>query len=134
MAITALAPTVTRPKRLVTEKPSRATLHLVPDVGRKRRIDHKYFVAFVSFVGVLGLLLLLVINTLLAQDAFKLQRMQLRVQTLSDQREALLREITRASSPEELAAHSQMLGMVASESPRFLTLTAPPINPPRTKG
>jgi len=134
MAVTSLAPSVTRTKQRVAEKPSRAALRLVPDLGSKKRVDHKYFVAFVSFVGVLGLLMLLVINTLLAQDAFKLHRLQLQVQTLSDQREAVVREITRASSPEQLAAQAQTLGMIASESPRFITLTPPPITPSRTKG
>ncbi|HEX7405511.1 MAG TPA: hypothetical protein VF307_06265 [Candidatus Nanopelagicaceae bacterium] len=134
MAITSLAPSVTRVKQLVAERPSRSTLRLVPTEVTKKQVDHKYFVAFVSFVGVLGLLMLLAINTLLAQDAFKLHKLQLQVQTLSDQREAVVREITLASSPEELAAHAQALGMVASQSPRFLTLTTSPINPARTKG
>lgn len=134
MAITALAPSVTRTKQRVAEGPSRVALRLVPNLGSKTRVDHKYFVAFVSVVGVLGLLMLLAINTLLAQDAFKLQKLQLQVQSLSDQREAVVREITLASSPEQLAAQAQALGMVESGSPRFLTLTLPSIIPARTRG
>jgi len=134
MAITALAPSVTGANALVTEKIKRPALRLVPGLGTKKRVEHKYFVAFVTLVGIVGLLMLLVINTLLAQNAFKLHRLQLQVQSLSDQREAVVREITLASSPEQLAAHAQALGMIASQSPRFLTLTAAPIVPPQTKG
>lgn len=133
MAITSLAP-VTRSKRITAEKSSRAALRLVPDLGRDRRVDHKYFVTFVSVVGALGLLMLLVINTLLAQDAFELRRLQTHVTALSDQREAVVREIARASSPEQLAARAQALGMVSSESPRFLTLATAPIGDARAKG
>jgi hypothetical protein len=133
MAITVLAPSATRAKQLVAEESTRTALRLVPHLGKKKRVDHKYFVAFVSLVGVVGLLTLLVINTLLAQDAFKLHRLQLQVQSLSDQREAVVREITRASSPEQLAANAQALGMIASQNPRFLTLTTTPTVRTQTK-
>lgn len=123
MAITSLTPSVARSKRIVGEKSSRVALRLVPDLTRGKRVDHKYFVTFVSVVGALGLLMLLVINTLLAQDAFELHRLQAEATTLSDQREAVMREIARASSPEELAARAQGLGMIVSQRPRFLTLT-----------
>jgi hypothetical protein len=134
MAITALAPSVNRARSRTPDEHARAALRLVPSEGSKKRVDHKYFVAIVSFVAVIGLLTLLGINTLLAQDAFKLHRLQLQVQTLSDQREAVIREITLASSPEQLAAHAQALGMVASQSPRFLTLSTIVNLPIRTKG
>ncbi|MEK6649108.1 MAG: hypothetical protein AABY37_07355 [Actinomycetota bacterium] len=134
MAITSLAPAVIRSKQIVAEKSSRVALRLVPDLGGDKRVDQKYFVTFLSLVGALGLLMLLVINTLLAQDAFELRRLQMQATTLSDQREAIVREIARASSPEELAARAQALGMVASESPRFLTLEAAPIADARAKG
>jgi hypothetical protein len=134
MAITVLAPPATGTNALVTAKTKRPALRLVPGLGTKKRVEHKYFVAFVTLVGIVGLLMLLVINTLLAQNAFKLHRLQLQVQSLSDQREAVVREITLASSPEQLAAHAQVLGMIASQSPRFLTLTAAPIVTPHTKG
>lgn len=134
MAITSLAPAAVRTKRIVAEKPSRGTLRLVPDLGHGKRADHKYFIAFISVVGVLGLIMLLVINTLLAQDAFELRRLQMQAMALSDQREAVVKEIARASSPEELAARAQVLGMVASENPRFLTLTAVPISDARIEG
>ena len=133
MAITALVPSATGTNALVTETIKRPALRLVPSLGTKKRVEHKYFVAFVTLVGIVGLLMLLVINTLLAQNAFKLHRLQLQVQSLSDQREAVVREITLASSPEQLAAHAQALGMIASQSPRFLTLTAVPIVPPQIK-
>ena len=134
MAIAALSPLVTQTRPPAADKTFRNGLRLVPDLEGKKRVDHKYFVVFVSIVGVVGLLMLLVINTLLAQDAFKLQRLQMQVQTLSDQREAVVREITLASSPEELSARAQSLGMVPSLNPRFLTLPTTPFTPVQTKG
>jgi hypothetical protein len=130
----ALSPSVSQLRPPAAEKTLRNGLRLVPDLDGKKRVDHKYFVAFVSIVGVVGLLMLLVINTLLAQDAFKLQRLQMQVQTLSDQHEAVVREITLASSPEELSAHAQSLGMVPSLNPRFLTLKTAPITLAQSKG
>ena len=134
MAITALVPSHVDANLLVTEKNERTALRVVPSLGTKKRVEHKYFVAFVTLVGIVGLLMLLVINTLLAQNAFKLHRLQLQVQSLSDQREAVVREITLASSPEQLATHAQGLGMIASQSPRFLTLIAAPTVLPQAKG
>ncbi|CAB4656869.1 unannotated protein [freshwater metagenome] len=122
MAITSLAPEVNRAKKSVIEKSSKAVLRLVPDLGTGERADNKAFVTFVSAVGVLGLLLLLGINTLLAQGAFELHRLQTQATTLSDQREAILAQIAKSSSPEQVAANAKKLGMVPSIDPRFLAV------------
>ena len=120
MALTALAPgprKKSNPKIL-----PRASLRLVPELRGESREDHRYFVVFVSILGTLGLLALLAINTLLAQDAFALHRLQLQAMKLNDQREAVTQEIARTSSPNILAQRATALGMLSSQSPRFLTL------------
>lgn len=124
MAIPVLAPTITRSRQLVAEKSSRAVLRLVPDLNTGEKADRKTFVIFLSIIGAVGLLMLLAINTMLAQDAFELHRLQVQATTLSDQREAVMRQIDLASSPEELAARATAEGMVPSQSPRFLSLNS----------
>ena len=125
MALPVLAPAITRSRQLVAQKSSRAVLRLVPDMNTGEKADRKTFVIFLSIVGGIGLLVLLAINTMLAQDAFELHRLQAQATTLGDQREAVMRQIDLASSPEVLAARAVALGMMPSQSPRFLSLNSP---------
>lgn len=122
MALPVLAPAITRSRQIVAKKSSRAVLRLVPDMNAGEKADRKTFVIFLSIVGGIGLLVLLAINTMLAQDAFELHRLQSQATNLSDQREAVMRQIDLASSPEVLATRAVALGMVPSQSPRFLSL------------
>lgn len=124
MALPVLAPAITRSRQIVAGKSSRAVLRLVPDMNTGEKADRKTFVIFLSIVGGIGLLVLLAINTMLAQDAFELHRLQAQATTLSDQREAVMRQIDLASSPEVLAARAIAQGMVPSQSPRFLSLNS----------
>jgi hypothetical protein len=66
--------------------------------------------------------MLLVVNILLAQDAFTLSELKAEAKIVADQREAINRQIDRASSPEALAKKAAELGMRPSESPVFLNL------------
>jgi hypothetical protein len=67
-------------------------------------------------------MLLLLINTLLAQDAFELTSLKLEAKLVSDEREAIARQIDKLSSPEALAKSATALGMKPSENPTFLSL------------
>jgi hypothetical protein len=95
---------------------------MVPDFNNGETADRKSFIVFLSIVGALGLVLLLVINTMLAQDAFELRKLQAQVTTLNDQRDAVMKQIAIASSPEILARRAISAGMIPSQSPRFLSL------------
>lgn len=134
MAVTLLAPRSKSNRQLSAERKPRAVLRLVPDLSRGEKVDRKAFVLFLSLVGVVGLLFLLALNTLLAQDAFELRRLQAQVTTLSDQREAVMKKIANASSPEVLAQRATSAGMVPSQSPRFLSLTPKGLNQLAAKG
>lgn len=118
------ATTVTRSREKLAEKSTKVALKLVPDVSPSAQANRKFFAIFVSAVGATGLLLLLAINTLLAQDAFALTNLKLEVKMVSDQREAIARQIDAQSSPEALARSATALGMRPSESPVFLNLDA----------
>jgi len=122
MAMTAFAPAISRSKEILAQKSSEVALKLVPDISAGKQADRKFFATFVSIVGISGLLFLLVLNTVLAQDAFELSHLKLESKMISDQREAIAREIDRQSSPEALARAAVALGMKPSETPTFLNL------------
>lgn len=122
MAKSALAPVISRSKEIFVEKSSEVALKLVPDVSAGKQADRKYFAKFVSVVGGIGLLVLLLVNTLLAQDAFELTSLKLEAKLVSDEREAIARQIDRLSSPEVLAQTAIALGMRPSIDPTFLSL------------
>jgi len=126
MAITSLAPAVTRSRKILTEKTAEVALRLVPEPTVGKQADRKFFAVFVSIVGIAGLMFLLLINTLLAQDAFKISELKAEAKLVSDQREAIAREIDAISSPEALAKKAAELGMKPSKVPNFLDLNASP--------
>ena len=134
MAMAALAPAITRSKEIFVEKTSQVALKLVPNVSDGKQGDRKFFATFVSIVGGIGLLLLLLINTLLAQDAFELTNLKLEAKLVSDEREAIARQIDKLSSPEALAKSATALGMKPSENPTFLSLDKPVIEVPIKNG
>ena len=134
MAMTALAPAITRSKEIFVEKTSQVALKLVPNVSDGKQADRKFFATFVSIVGGIGLMLLLLINTLLAQDAFTLTNLKIEAKLVSDEREAIARQIDKLSSPEALAKSATALGMKPSENPTFLSLDKPVIEVPVKNG
>lgn len=112
------------PRQKIAEKSVEVFLKLVPSVSEGTQATHRFFATFVSAVAGVGLLLLLIINILLAQDAFTLSGLKAEAKVVADQREAINRQIEEASSPEALAAKAQSLGMRPSNTPVFLNLDA----------
>ena len=134
MAMTAFAPAITRSKEIFAEKSSQVVLKLVPDLSDGKQADRKFFATFVTVVGVIGLMFLLLINTLLAQDAFELTSLKLEAKLVSDEREAIARQIDKISSPEALAKSATALGMKPSENPTVLSLDKAVIEVPVKNG
>ena len=134
MAMTAFAPAITRSKEIFAEKSSQVALKLVPDLSSGKQADRKFFATFVTVVGVIGLMFLLLINTLLAQDAFELTSLKLEAKLVSDEREAIARQMDKISSPEALAKAATDLGMKPSETPTFLSLDKPVLERPVKNG
>ena len=125
--MTVLAPAISRSREIIATKRAEVALKLVPDNLEATQENRKYFAKFVSIVGLLALMFLLFINTLLAQDAFTLSHLKLETKMVSDQREAIARQIDTLSSPENLAKAATALGMKPSQTPTFLTLNS--VNP-----
>ena len=132
--MTAFAPAITRSKEILAEKSSQVVLKLVPDISSGKQANRKFFARFVTVVGVIGLMFLLLINTLLAQDAFELTGLKLEAKLVSDEREAIARQIDKISSPEALAKSATDLGMKPSENPTFLSLDKPMTEVPIKNG
>ncbi|MDP9416338.1 MAG: hypothetical protein M3P48_00515, partial [Actinomycetota bacterium] len=98
-----------RPVSDAAPAPARPRLTVVPAVSEPRRAP------FVLLIGVLltsGLLLLLMLNTVLAQDAFVVTKLEKRREILTDRREALEQENAVLDSPQRLARRAAELGMV----------------------
>jgi len=124
MAIFELAPALEISRKIVREQANRAVLRLVPDIKQGAVAADRTFGIFLGAIFAVGLLALLVINTALTQDAFVLKDLKQQAQILTDQREAILREVAQKSSPDRLAQSAADLGMVASINPQFLDMSA----------
>ena len=129
MAIFDFAPAIERSRKAVSQTTAKAVLRLVPDIESGKQASDKGFVIAISSIFITGLLALLIINTALAQDAFKLQQLKQQATVLEDQREAILRQVAEKASPDNLAFSAAKLGMVASTNPRFLDLSATEVKP-----
>jgi len=123
--MTAIAPAITKTTTRVAQKSTRAALRIVADASAGKQADRRFFALFITALGSIFLLGLLFINTLLAQDAFELSKLQADLKLSSDQYEAVSHEIERISSPAVLAHEAQKLGMKPSLTPTFLNLDVP---------
>ncbi|GAA0598319.1 hypothetical protein [Actinomadura livida] len=102
--------------------PARSTPAAGARRGASRRTQAPPRAPFVLLiVGLLGgaLVSLLLLNTVLAKDAFTLTRLQQSTKQLEQQRQAYEAEIARESSPEGLSNKAKALGMKEAEDPAF---------------
>ncbi len=99
------------------------------------------FVVVVVTILTAGLLSLLMLNTLAAQDAFRLHDLQKRSSSLADDEQQVRLALDSQSAPSNLAARARAMGMLPAQSPAFLRLrdgrivgvaTAAPSPPPPT--
>jgi len=115
--------------------PRRTTLQLVP--SPRTSVPRTRFVALVATLLVTGLLGLLMLNTVLARNAFALYNVSAEARALGDSEQALQREVELLRSPQNLATRATELGMVPAGPPAFLRLsdgavlgaTDPAVNP-----
>ena len=124
MAIFELAPAIEISRKIVLEKTNKVVLRLVPEIKSGEVAAQRTFAIFIATILTAGLLTLLVVNTALAKDAFLLKQLKQEAQSLTDQREAILRQVAQKSSPEKLAEQASKLGMIASTNPKFLDMSA----------
>jgi len=123
MAIFEFAPALEISRKIVREKTNKAVLKLVPEIKSGEVVADRTFGIILTAIFTAGLMMLLVINTALAQDAFKLSELKIQAQILKDEREAILRKVAEKSSPDNLAESAGKLGMVPISSPNFLDMS-----------
>ena len=109
-----------RPSSRVVPVRQRA-LRMVPQ--RRSSAPRAPFVVVVVALLAAGLLGLLVLNTVLAQDAFRLHVLQKQGMVLAGQELSLQREVEARRAPGNLAARATELGLVAGGPPAFLRLS-----------
>ena len=80
------------------------------------------FIAAVVSLLVGGLLGLLVLNTVLARDAFALHSLKVEDRVLTDREQGLQREVEALRSPQSLSARATQMGMISAGPPSFLRL------------
>jgi len=107
--------------RALQQTPRPAYLRLV--AARRSSAAKTPFVVVVVLILVTGLLGLLALNTVLAQDAFRLHSLQVSSRVLADREQALQRQVADLQSPQSLAARATRLGMVQGGPPAFLRLS-----------
>ena len=96
-------------------------LRLVPQ--RRSSAPRTPFVAVVVALLVVGLLGLLLLNTVLAQDAFRLHVLQTQGSVLANQELDLQRQVEGLRAPAGLASRARALGLVQGGPPAFLRLS-----------
>ena len=127
MALSALAPAIERSTKNVARKSSQAVLRLVPELRPVpgQQATDRVFYGVVAAVLVAGLLGLLSINILLGNDAVRIRELKLEAISINEQREEALRQVAALSTSEALAEKAIKLGMIPSETPRFLDISIP---------
>jgi hypothetical protein len=106
-----------------TERRRSAASRKPPPRPAARRVAPPPRAPFVLLVvGLLGgaLVSLLLLNTVLAQDAFTLSELQRGNQQLSERKQALQEDINRENSPAVMHAKARALGMVDGDRPAFI--------------
>jgi len=99
------------------------------------------FAIFIGSILVAGLVTLLLLHTMAAQDAFRLESLQQQSSALDDTTEQLAVANEQAAAPASLGAHARALGMVPTGSIAYVDLhhhgkivgvvqAAPPPAPP----
>ncbi|MFF4271685.1 septum formation initiator family protein [Streptomyces sp. NPDC001536] len=93
---------------------------LFPTTGGRGQAARAPFVLLVVLLLGGGLIGLLVLNSALSEGSFKLDDLQKETKSLTDQEQALQRDIDSYSAPDALQRRARELGMVPGGDPAFL--------------
>ncbi|WP_210576134.1 septum formation initiator family protein [Streptomyces sp. GESEQ-4] len=93
---------------------------LIPGAGGRNQAARTPFVLLVVLLLGGGLIGLLVLNSALSEGAFRLDDLQKETQSLTDEEQALQRDIDAYSAPDALQRRARELGMIPGGDPAFL--------------
>ncbi|MEU6378050.1 septum formation initiator family protein [Streptomyces sp. NPDC046909] len=93
---------------------------LFPTTGSRTQAARTPFVLLVVLLLGGGLIGLLVLNSALSEGSFRLDDLQKETKSLTDQEQALQRDIDAYSAPDALQRRARELGMVPGGDPAFL--------------
>ncbi|WP_329340155.1 septum formation initiator family protein [Streptomyces sp. NBC_00663] len=93
---------------------------LLPSPSGSRQAARTPFVLLVVLLLGGGLIGLLVLNSALSEGSFKLDDLEKETKSLTDQQQALQRDIDAYSAPDALQRRARELGMVPGGDPAFL--------------
>jgi len=119
-----VAGTATSRRRTTTAARSRAAE--VPEARHRtvrQRVGTGVFVALMGTVLLVGLLVMLLVNTSLAQGAFRLSELSRQAADLSQQEQQLAGALALEENPARLEERARGLGMVPQDVPAFLRLS-----------
>jgi len=102
----------------VQQPTQRPRLAIVP-AYRHRRSRTPFVVLLVALLSV-GLITLLLLNTALSQDSFRVSDLRQRSAQLTDNEQALERQVADLEAPQRLAKTARELGMKPGGNPLFL--------------
>lgn len=123
MALPILAPAITKTRQAIAQSSQRTILRLVPEIQSGKQITNRSLSILTTILMVFIMLGTFVISSLSTRDAFTLATLQREAQVLSDQRDAINREVAFRSSPNALANSAIKLGMVPNSQPRFIEIS-----------
>ena len=131
--MSAISPPIARrstrtPGRTNTRRSTRAAATPVETakIAPRKRVTPVRAGVFGVFVGVillLGLISLLVINTSLAQGAFRVSELTKQATELTQQRQALEKQLAEQQMPAVLEQRARAMGMIPHSVPVFLRLS-----------
>ena len=113
---------VVAPARIRARR-SRPPLSVVRASGEQATPRRLPFILLVAGLLTGGLVLLLMLNTMAAQDAFKVRDLTNRLAQLQAQRQALALSVASQDEPATLAARAHALGLVPAPGPAFLRVS-----------
>jgi cell division protein FtsL len=88
--------------------------------GRATRPARAPFALLVVGLLTAGLIVLLMLNTKLAENSVRIQKLNRQVAALAEQEQALRQQVAAEESPQRLAEKARRQGMVPGRNPVFL--------------
>lgn len=116
-------PSTTRPTTRTARARAAAAAPQRQPRAVRQRVGTSVFVALMGALLLVGLLVMLLVNTSLAQGAFRVSELSRQAAELSQQEQQLAGALAAEANPARLEQRARALGMVPQDVPAFLRLS-----------